>query len=362
MGALAITQALGFGLIGPLPIIQSLTPWLLLPAFPIAVVAAWKQRRALALTAAGIAVALLVLSAPIAFPGGRPDVSPDAARFSVAFANVYRNNSSPARGRGGAGARRRRARRGGAEPGDGRAAGGARRRRTATLTGWSGRTGRRRVWPSTHGSRSRSARSGASARASDSRRDARCRRRARPLPRGAPLPAGVGREDEPGVGGQPRRHRRRRHHPRTTDRRRGRLQRLALAPAVPRPAGSWPARRPRVDGPTGSRRRGPSRGTSRRSSGWITPSSARAWSPPRCASSTCRAATTAASWPTSPSTGGRPERLHERPERPAALRQGVLLGVGHLREGATVTVRRARRAGRSRSRRSPARRGRSRPR
>ena len=98
MGALAITQALGFGLIGPLPIVQSLTPWLLLPAFPIAVVAAWKQQRALALTAAGVAVALLVLSAPIAFPGGRPDVSPDAARFSVAFANLYRNNSSPAAG------------------------------------------------------------------------------------------------------------------------------------------------------------------------------------------------------------------------------------------------------------------------
>ena len=98
MGALAITQALGFGLIGPLPVIQSLTPWLLLPAFPIAVVAAWRQRGALALTAAGIALALLVLSAPIAFPGGRRDVAPGAPRFSVAFANVYHHNASATAG------------------------------------------------------------------------------------------------------------------------------------------------------------------------------------------------------------------------------------------------------------------------
>jgi endonuclease/exonuclease/phosphatase (EEP) superfamily protein YafD len=94
MGVLAITQALGFGLIGPLPVIQSLTPWLLLPAFPVAVVAAWRGRRALAITAAGIAVALLVLSAPIAFPGGRPGVPADASRFTVAFANVYHHNAS----------------------------------------------------------------------------------------------------------------------------------------------------------------------------------------------------------------------------------------------------------------------------
>jgi endonuclease/exonuclease/phosphatase (EEP) superfamily protein YafD len=98
MGILALTQAVGFGLIGPLPVIQSLTPWLLLPAFPIAVVAAWRKRRALALTAAGVAVALLVLSAPIAFPGGRPDVPADAPRFSVAFANVYHHNESAAAG------------------------------------------------------------------------------------------------------------------------------------------------------------------------------------------------------------------------------------------------------------------------
>ena len=98
MGALAITQALGFGLIGPLPVVQSLTPWLLLPAFPIAVIAAWRPRGALALTAAGVALALLVLSAPIAFPGDRPDVAPDAPRFSVAFANVYHHNASATAG------------------------------------------------------------------------------------------------------------------------------------------------------------------------------------------------------------------------------------------------------------------------
>ncbi len=45
-----------------------------------------------------MAVALLVLSAPIAFPGGRPDVDPDDPQFSVAFANMYRNNASAAAG------------------------------------------------------------------------------------------------------------------------------------------------------------------------------------------------------------------------------------------------------------------------
>ena len=34
MGALAITQALGLGSHGPLPALQSLTPLVLLPAFP----------------------------------------------------------------------------------------------------------------------------------------------------------------------------------------------------------------------------------------------------------------------------------------------------------------------------------------
>lgn len=95
MGALAITQALGLGSRGSLPALQSLTPLVLLPAFPIAVVAAVRNRRALALTAAGVAVALLVLAAPIAFPGRRPAVAPDAARLRITFANLFRENEEP---------------------------------------------------------------------------------------------------------------------------------------------------------------------------------------------------------------------------------------------------------------------------
>ena len=95
MGALAITQALGLGSRGPLPALQSLTPLVLLPAFPIAVVAALRNRRALALTAAGVAVALLVLAAPIAFPGHRPAVAADATRLRITFANLFRENQDP---------------------------------------------------------------------------------------------------------------------------------------------------------------------------------------------------------------------------------------------------------------------------
>jgi endonuclease/exonuclease/phosphatase (EEP) superfamily protein YafD len=96
MGALAITQALGLGSRGPLPALQSLTPLVLLPAFPIAVVAAVRNRRALALTAAGVGVALLVLAAPIAFPGHRPAVAADATRLRITFANLFRENQDPA--------------------------------------------------------------------------------------------------------------------------------------------------------------------------------------------------------------------------------------------------------------------------
>jgi endonuclease/exonuclease/phosphatase (EEP) superfamily protein YafD len=92
MGVLALTQAFGVGSQGPLPALQSLTPWVLLPAFPIAVVAALRDRRALALTSAGVAVCLLVLSFPIAFPGHRPGVEPGATRLRIAFANLFREN------------------------------------------------------------------------------------------------------------------------------------------------------------------------------------------------------------------------------------------------------------------------------
>ena len=68
---------------------------MLLPAFPIAVVAAVRNRRALALTAAGVAVALLVLAAPIAFPGHRPAVAADATRLRISFANLFRENQDP---------------------------------------------------------------------------------------------------------------------------------------------------------------------------------------------------------------------------------------------------------------------------
>ena len=92
MGVLALTQAFGVGSQGPLPALQSLTPWVLLPAFPIALVAALGDRRPLALTSAGVAVCLLVLSFPIAFPGHRPAVEAGATRLRIAFANLYREN------------------------------------------------------------------------------------------------------------------------------------------------------------------------------------------------------------------------------------------------------------------------------
>ena len=69
---------------------------MLLPAFPIAVVAAVRNRRALALTAAGVAVALLVLTAPIVFPGDRPAPAADATRLRITFANLFRENEEPA--------------------------------------------------------------------------------------------------------------------------------------------------------------------------------------------------------------------------------------------------------------------------
>lgn len=95
MGVLALTQAAGWT---GLPIVyatQALTPYLLTPAVPLAVVASSFRRHVLAVVSAGVAVALLWLSAPVVFHADAREPGADGVRLTVAQANVYYRNQHP---------------------------------------------------------------------------------------------------------------------------------------------------------------------------------------------------------------------------------------------------------------------------
>lgn len=98
MGLLALTQAIGYGDNRLVAIVQALTPFLLAPAIPIAVVAVVRHRWLLGGVSTGIVVALVVLVAPVILHGSPPAVAADAPRLTVFHANFFVENRSPAAG------------------------------------------------------------------------------------------------------------------------------------------------------------------------------------------------------------------------------------------------------------------------
>lgn len=93
VGAVAITQALGWAGTRGVAVIQSLTPYLGLLVVPVALVALWRRRLRLATVCGAIGVGILVLAAPLAFPNEQEKPMADAVGLRVASVNLlYRND------------------------------------------------------------------------------------------------------------------------------------------------------------------------------------------------------------------------------------------------------------------------------
>jgi len=88
MGALALTQSVGWSGLRPVAVVQSLTPYVLAPAAPIAVAAAITGRAALAATAAAITIALVVLAWPLLVRADEPAAVDGAQGVRVGHANL----------------------------------------------------------------------------------------------------------------------------------------------------------------------------------------------------------------------------------------------------------------------------------
>lgn len=91
-GALALTQAFGVTPWVVAYVAQSFTPYVLLAAAPLTVVAAVRRRWRLAGVNIGVAVAVLWLLQPVVFAPDRPEVTPDAPSFTLLAANVLYTN------------------------------------------------------------------------------------------------------------------------------------------------------------------------------------------------------------------------------------------------------------------------------
>ncbi|HYN33793.1 MAG TPA: hypothetical protein VES40_14310, partial [Ilumatobacteraceae bacterium] len=92
VGAVALTQALGWTATRDVAIVQSLTPYLGLLLVPLGLIALWQRRLYLATASAAIGVGILILAAPVAFPNNRPEPIADAIGLRVASVNLLYSN------------------------------------------------------------------------------------------------------------------------------------------------------------------------------------------------------------------------------------------------------------------------------
>ena len=95
MGIVTLSQAGGWTLLPPLYALQALTPYLLLPAALIAVVALLRRRRLMAVTALGIVVAVIWVLAPVLFHADAAAAPVGAPTFTVAHSNAYFKTERP---------------------------------------------------------------------------------------------------------------------------------------------------------------------------------------------------------------------------------------------------------------------------
>jgi endonuclease/exonuclease/phosphatase (EEP) superfamily protein YafD len=91
-GVLALTQAFGVTPWVVAFVAQSFTPYVLVVAAPVAVLASVHRRWRLASVNVGVAVSVLWLLYPVVFPPGGADVAADAPTFTLLSANVLYTN------------------------------------------------------------------------------------------------------------------------------------------------------------------------------------------------------------------------------------------------------------------------------
>jgi endonuclease/exonuclease/phosphatase (EEP) superfamily protein YafD len=92
IGAITLTQALGWTVTPLVVVAQSLTPYLGFAVTAIALVALWTRRLVLVTVASAIAFGILILGTPLAFPGEQPDPIDGATGLEVASVNLLYSN------------------------------------------------------------------------------------------------------------------------------------------------------------------------------------------------------------------------------------------------------------------------------
>ncbi len=95
MFGLCLTQWFGIEGRRTITAFQALTPWVLIWALPIALIATAVRRHALALSALIPLATLLVLSYPIVFHADAPKAAADSPHLTIAFANLLYSNPVP---------------------------------------------------------------------------------------------------------------------------------------------------------------------------------------------------------------------------------------------------------------------------
>ena len=92
IGVITLTQALGWAITPLVVVAQSLTPYLGVVVVVVALVALWTRRLLLVTIAAAIGFGIVVLGAPLAFPGEQPDPIDGAVGLEVASMNLLFSN------------------------------------------------------------------------------------------------------------------------------------------------------------------------------------------------------------------------------------------------------------------------------
>jgi len=92
VGAIALTQAVGWAGTTIIAIVQSLTPYLAMTLVPVVLVALWRRQLLLVATACAIGFGVAVLATPLAVPGLQPAAAADSTGLRVAALNLWYEN------------------------------------------------------------------------------------------------------------------------------------------------------------------------------------------------------------------------------------------------------------------------------
>ncbi len=92
VGLVMLTQAIGWNGTRLIAVLQSLTPYGVLPVLAVSAMGLWKQREGLATTGALVGIGAFVLSIPLVIPPGQASPIPDATAVRVAAVNLLFDN------------------------------------------------------------------------------------------------------------------------------------------------------------------------------------------------------------------------------------------------------------------------------